>query len=215
MRCLAKQVHTAARHVSKGGGKTSDAPVLNPSPTDEDLITSPSEDSLGDPDNVRDVRGLVSSWAGEGSTLVHSGGALPSLFPEKPREGSCRIIRYLGWKHVPPERAGNNEVGATGFLVITGDVLHPETGAVVARAQMTMGATLEEYFGFRQIIEGEGKSRVVVGLECTRAPEDTPPLLITFAGFGKGKPGLNAPKMWIIEEIRPAVATVKGNVRRA
>lgn len=127
-----------------------------------------------------------------GGKVVHSGGALPPLFPEGDslRPGDARVVRYLGWATVPAER--NN--GGEEFEVLNFAVLDPKTGRDLFNAQMPLVTVLREYFG----LEGETPADYT-----PRQVEDTPPLIIVYETTLKPKTnGRNGAKMFSVHEIR-------------
>lgn len=162
---------------------------------------------------------------GAGGKIKHAGGALPPLFPEKGvREGDARLVAYLGFDVVPAER---NTGGGGASAVLNFDVHdHSKAGFPVShRAQMWLNATLESYFGCKEIekILASKELQKTLGTEqrlgevreqCgkegdvmipLRDPEKTPLLIITFGGQGvTKKTGFAPAKRWIIEEFTPA-----------
>ena len=134
-----------------------------------------------------------------GGKVVHSGGALPPLFPEGDalKPGDARVVKYLGWATVPAERSGGDEP----FEVLNFAVLDPRTGKERFNAQMPLVTVLREYFG----LEGDNPADYE-----PRQPELTPPLIIVYETTLKAKKsGFSGAKMFSIHEIREGGAVKK------
>ena len=158
----------------------------------EALAPTPTEEALQSADNVRDLRERMSRGkAFSKATVAHAGGAALPLFAEDALPGESRLVRYDGWEEGEPAKKGER---APYWLSFT--VLNPDDGRDMFKASAVCSEVMKEYFGL-------GVNRKTdKPWPKVRDPKATPPLIITFVGWGsKNKPGQSKPKLMLIEEV--------------